>query len=330
MRAIKPRVFITRKPPIHVLEDLKEYFDVDTWDFEESNVPREHLLTDIEKYDGLLCLLTENVDEEVLSKGESLKVVSNLAVGFNNIDVALATQKGVMVTNTPGVLTETTADLTFALLMATSRRIIEASAILREGQWKTWSPMFLTGMDIHGSTLGIIGLGDIGAAVARRAKGFNLNLLYHNRSRKENLESELGIEYRDLPGLLKESDFVVILTPFTKETENLITINEFKLMKKTAILINTARGGIVNEEDLAKALSDGLIWGAGLDVFVEEPVPLNHPLLRLPNVVTLPHIGSASIQTRTKMWELAAKNLKEALLGNMPPNLVNKEILANK
>lgn len=325
MNSINKKIFITRRPPQHVLDNLKENFIVDLWDSEDEQIPREKLLEVVQQYDGLLCLLTENIDREVLEKGSNLQVISNLAVGYNNIHVEEASSKGIMVTNTPGVLTETTADLTFALLLAASRRIIEASDTLRKGNWKTWSPMFLTGMDVHGATLGIIGLGEIGAAVARRAKGFNMELLYSSRTPKPELEAELGIKYTDLDTLLQTSDFVCVLTPFTKQTENLITLKELQQMKKTAILINTARGGIVNEADLATALSEGMIWGAGLDVFEQEPIPIDHPLLQFTNVVTLPHIGSASIQTRTKMWELAAKNLKEALTGKKPPNLINQE-----
>ena len=318
------KIFITRKPPQHVLAFLEESFHVDIWDSEDQEIPREKLLDIVHQYDGLLCLLTENIDKEVLDKGSRLKVISNLAVGFNNIQIEEASSQGVMVTNTPGVLTETTADLTFALLLATSRRLIEASNSLREGNWKTWSPMYLTGMDVYGSTLGIIGLGEIGAAVARRAKGFNMNILYNSRSPKPLLEAELGVKYADLETLLQTSDFVCVLTPFTKQTQNMITLKELKQMKKTAILINTARGGIVNEEDLVQALSDGMIWGAGLDVFEQEPISIDHPLLQFTNVVTLPHIGSASIQTRTKMWELAARNLTEGLQGKKPLNLVNQ------
>lgn len=324
---MKKKILITRKPPEHVLAYLQEQFEVEIWDFEEVQIPRDKLLQTIRHFDGLLCLLTEQIDEEVISQGVKLKVISNLAVGYNNIHVDIATSKGIMVTNTPGVLTETTADLTFALLLATSRRLIEASNTLRTGNWKTWSPMFLTGMDVHGSTLGIIGLGEIGAAVARRAKGFNMKLLYHSRNRKQKLEEELGIEYSDLPTLLQASDFVCILTPFSKQTQNMITIHELKMMKRSAILINTARGGIVNETDLRHALSEGYIWGAGLDVFEHEPIDPAHPLLTLSNVVALPHIGSASIQTRTKMWELAAKNLADGLLGKTPLHLVNKELI---
>ncbi len=327
---INKKLFITRKPPKHVLDYLNENFQVDIWDSEDEEIPREKLLEIIHQYDGLLSLLTENIDKEVLDQGSNLKVISNLAVGYNNIHVEEASLRGIMVTNTPGVLTETTADLTFALLLATSRRLIEASNSLREGNWKTWSPMYLTGMDVNGSTLGIIGLGEIGAAVARRAKGFNMNILYNSRTPKPLLEDELGIQYADLYTLLQTSDFVCVLTPFTKQTKNMITLKELKQMKKTAILINTARGGIVNEADLVQALSDGMIWGAGLDVFEQEPIPTDHPLLQFTNVVTLPHIGSASIQTRTRMWELAARNLTDGLQGKKPPNLVKQEAYQSK
>jgi glyoxylate reductase len=320
---MKQKVLITRRPPEHILQRLHDHFEVMLWDSEEEQIPRDFLLEQIAEVDGVLCLLTEKVDEEVMNRGRKLKVISNLAVGYNNIDVEYAASKGIMVTNTPGVLTETTADLTFALLMATARRVVEASDVLRDGKWKTWSPMFLTGMDVHGATIGIIGLGEIGAAVARRAKGFGMELLYYNRTQKPALEQELGIEYVSKEELLRRSDFVCVLVPYTKETENFITLKELRTMKKTAILINTARGGIVNEDDLLTALTEGMIWGAGLDVFVEEPIPVDHPLLTAPNVVALPHIGSASVQTRTNMWELAARNLIAALEGKTPPHLVN-------
>ncbi|MEH7223464.1 D-glycerate dehydrogenase [Bacillus sp. JJ1566] len=324
---MKKKILITRRPPEHVLELLNGEFDVEIWDSEEEQIPRKFLLDKIEDKDGLLCLLTEKIDHEVLEKGKRLQIISNLAVGYNNIDIPESTSRKIMVTHTPGVLTETTADLTFALMMATSRRLIEASNVLREGKWHTWSPMFMTGMDIHSKTLGIIGLGEIGAAVARRAKGFEMNLLYHNRTPKPSLEKELGAQSVSKEELLENSDFVCILTPLTKETVNLITLKELKLMKKTAILINTSRGGIVNEKDLFEALSEGEIWAAGVDVFHQEPVPIDHPLLQLPNVVALPHIGSASIQTRTKMWELAAHNLRLGLKGKVPPNIVPDQII---
>lgn len=275
--------------------------------------------------EGLFCMLTDNIDGKLIEKANKLKVISNLAVGYNNIDIKAASEKGIKVTNTPGVLTETTADLTFALLMATARRITEASHFLRAGDWKTWSPMLLTGQDIYNRTLGIIGLGRIGEAIARRAKGFNMNVVYHNRSRKTEAEESLGLTYMSMDELLETSDYVVIMTPFTNETKNLIRAEHFKMMKKNAILINTARGGIVNEQDLYEALKNGEIWAAGLDVFEQEPVPVDHPLLSLSNVVTLPHIGSASIATRSIMAEVAATDLLLAVEGKEPVHLVNSK-----
>lgn len=309
-----------------MLNQLQEKYNVAIWDHEEIPVPRDILEEKISEVDGLFCLLTDSIDSELLQKAHKLKVISNLAVGFNNIDVKASTEKGIIVTNTPGVLTETTADLTFALLMATARRIPEASDYLREGNWSTWSPMLLTGQDIHHATLGIIGLGRIGEALAKRAKGFEMNVLYHNRNRKPEIEEQIGLQYASLENLLKESDFVCILAPYTNETKNMIRKEHFHLMKPTSILINTARGGIVNETDLYDSLIEGEIWAAGLDVFEQEPVPLDHPLLTLPNVVTLPHIGSASINTRLKMAEVAMSNLMSALDGEKPKYIVNAEL----
>ena len=319
---MKPKVLITRKIPQEIVEKIEAVCSVEMWEQDETPIPREILLTKIQDIDGLFCLLTETIDEELLSKAKNLKVVSNMAVGYNNIDIEDAKQRGIIVTNTPGVLTETTADLTFALLMATSRRLIEASSYLRNGEWKTWSPMQLTGQDIFGATIGIVGMGRIGEAVARRAKGFDMKILYHNRNRKPEVEDMLGVEYVELDQLLQQSDFVVILTPYSKETADLISERELSLMKPTAVLINTARGGIVNEDALYHALKDKKIWAAGIDVFEEEPVQLDHPLITLPNVVALPHIGSASVKTRLKMAELAADNLIKGVTNQRPDHVV--------
>lgn len=319
---MKPRIYITRKLPEIVMSELREVCEVCMWEKEDVPVPREVLVREVARAEGLLTMLTDGVDEALLSLSPRLRVVSNMAVGYNNIDVKAAHRRNIIVTNTPGVLTETTADLTFALLMATARRLVEASDYLRQGQWKTWSPMLLTGQDIYGATLGIIGLGRIGEALARRACGFDMKVLYYNRNRKLEAEKTLGVEYVPLDTLLTRSDFVSIMTPYTSETKNLIDQDELARMKPSAILINTARGGIVNEAALYDALKSGAIWGAGLDVFEEEPVRLDHPLLTLPNVVTLPHIGSASIQTRLSMARLAVTNLMEAIQGRNPPHPV--------
>jgi glyoxylate reductase len=320
---MKPKIYITRKLPDLVVGKLKNEFEVRMWEKEEEQVPREILEKEIQEIEGLYCLLTESINRDLLNLAHSLKIVSNMAVGYNNIDVAAATEKGIMVTNTPGVLTETTADLTFALIMASARRLVEASDYLRAGSWKTWSPMQLTGQDLYGATMGIFGLGRIGEALVKRARGFDMNILYHNRSRKPDVEEQLGIQYVSKEALLRKSDFVCVLTPYTQETVNYIGVKELSIMKPNAILINTARGGIVNEEALYHALKRGQIWGAGLDVFEEEPVGTDHPLLSLPNVVALPHIGSASYNTRLKMALLAAENLIQGLQGNTPKNLVN-------
>ncbi|QVY62000.1 2-hydroxyacid dehydrogenase [Cytobacillus gottheilii] len=320
---MKPKVFITRQIPEAAIRKLEETCEVAVWKYEDIPVPRDVLEKEITEASGLFCMLTDSIDAALIQKANKLKVISNLAVGYNNIDIEAASEKGIKVTNTPGVLTETTADLTFALLMATARRITEASDFLRAGEWKTWSPMLLTGQDIYNRTLGIIGLGRIGEAIARRAKGFNMNVVYHNRSRKPEAEESIGLTYVSMDELLQTSDYVCIMTPYTNETKNLIHAEHFKMMKENAILINTARGGIVNEKDLYDALINGEIWAAGLDVFEEEPVPLDHPLLTLPNVVTLPHIGSASISTRSIMAEVAASDLLKAVNGETPVHLVN-------
>jgi len=323
---LKPKVYVTRMIPEDILAKIQKTCDVKTWTEADIPVPHEVLEREIQEVEGLFCLLTESIDDSLLDKGKHLKIVSNMAVGYNNIDVQAATRRGIMVTNTPGVLTETTADLTFALLMMTARRMEESTQFLRKGEWKTWSPMLLAGQDIYGSTLGIVGMGRIGEALAKRAKGFDMKLLYHNRSRKHQVEANLGVEYRSLEELLKKSDYVCIMTPYTSETRNLIGEKELELMKPTAILINTARGGIVDEDALYNALAKGTIFAAGLDVYDIEPLPKDHPLLTLPNLVALPHIGSATIKTRRQMALLAAHNLIQALTGEIPINLVNPQV----
>lgn len=312
--------------PEDILAKLQEVCTVKVWSETDIPVPREILEQEISDVDGLFCLLTETIDEELLNKGKNLKIVSNMAVGYNNIDVKAATERGIMVTNTPGVLTETTADLTFALLMATARRLEESAQFLRRGGWQTWSPMLLAGQDIYGATLGIIGMGRIGEALVKRAKGFDMKILYHNRTRKQDVEETWGVEYRGLDDLLRESDFVCIMTPYSPETHHLIGEKELSLMKPTGILINTARGGIVDEDALYQALLNQKIWAAGLDVFVKEPLPTDHPLLTLPNLVAIPHIGSATIKTRRQMAQLAVQNLIQALTQQTPTHLVNPEV----
>ncbi|WP_318614874.1 D-glycerate dehydrogenase [Sporosarcina sp. YIM B06819] len=319
---MKPRIYVTRKLDDSVIAPLLEKFDVRMWESESESVPREVLLQEVVEADALWSVLADSIDQEVLLAGTKLKVVANMAVGYNNIDLEVAKERGITVTNTPDVLTETTADLTFGLLLATARRLMEAENDVRTGNWTSWSPMAYTGMDVGGATLGIIGMGRIGEAVARRAKGFNMRILYHNRSRKMDAEVEHGFEYVGLDTLLKEVDFVVILAPYTAETAGLIGARELGLMKKTAVLINVARGGIVDEAALYEALKNGDIWAAGLDVFAKEPVPQDNPLLTLPNVTVLPHIGSASIATRLGMMTLNAQAIMDVLEGREPANRV--------
>ncbi|MEK3936049.1 D-glycerate dehydrogenase [Sporosarcina sp. FSL W7-1349] len=319
---MKPIVYITRKLPAEAVTPLQDQFEVRMWESESEAVPRTVLLEEAAKADALWTVITDTVDDELLAAAPQLKIVANMAVGYNNIDTTAAQERGVIVTNTPGVLTETTADLTFALLLATARRLGEAEQELRAGKWTSWTPMGYTGMDVSGATLGIIGMGRIGEAVARRSKGFDMRVLYHNRSRKPKAEAEFGFEYAELDKLLQEADFVVTLTPFTPETAGLIGTRELALMKKTAILINSSRGGVVDETALYEALKNGTIWAAGLDVFETEPVPVDHPLLSLPNVTALPHIGSASVKTRLAMMNLNAQAILDFFEGQEPKNRV--------
>ena len=316
------KIFITRKLPDEVVNPLKEKFEVSMWHSEEIPMTYEQIKNEAAEAHALWTVLSDKVDRALIESLPNLKVISNLAVGYNNIDVEAAKERGIVVTNTPGILTETTADLTFSLLLATARRVTEAERDLRAGKWKSWTPMQLTGMDVYGATLGIVGMGRIGEAVARRAKGFNMNVLYHNRTRKIESEEAFGFAYAELDTLLQESDFIVLLTPLTPETKGLIGERELNLMKETAAIINVARGGIIDEKALYDALITNKIWAAGLDVFEVEPVPLDHPLLTLPNVTVLPHIGSASIRTRLAMMQMNAEAIEAVLERKEPENRV--------
>ena len=325
----KWKVFVTRIIPDEGLKLILENCDAEVWQA-ETPPPKEIIIEKIKDCEGILTLLTDKIDAEIMDRAPKLRIISNYAVGYDNIDVKSATQRGIMVTNTPGVLTETTADLAFALILATARRIVEADKFTRSGKWKSWGPMLFLGRDVYGATLGIIGLGRIGQAVARRAKGFNMKVIYYSRKRKEDVERELGVEYRELRSLLREADIVSIHTPLTEETYHLIGEKELSLMKPTAILINTARGAVVDQKALYKALKERRIFGAGLDVYEKEPIDADDPLLELDNVVLLPHIGSASVETRGRMARMAAENLLAGLRGEKPPNLVNPEVLKAK
>ncbi|MEO2073880.1 MAG: D-glycerate dehydrogenase [Bacillus sp. (in: firmicutes)] len=322
---MKPYVFITRKLPDEVVNPLLQNYEVNMWEHEDIPVPKELLLTEAKKADALLTMLSDSIDESILTAGKQLKVVANLAVGFDNIDLKVASREGIAVCNTPDVLTDTTADLTFGLLMATARRLMEASELVKEGKWKSWSPLLLAGHDIHHKTIGIVGMGKIGETVAKRATGFEMKILYYNRSRKQEVEQQLGAVYVGFDELVEKSDFIVCLTPLTNETKNLFTRDVFRKMKQSAIFINAGRGPVVDEQALYEAVIAGDIAGAGLDVFEKEPIGADHPLLQLPNVVALPHIGSSSVETRMEMMRLCLKNIQAVIEGKEPKTLVNKD-----
>lgn len=321
----KPHVLVTRRVPRQIIGQMAAAADLRIWE-EDLPIPYTELLAQIDGCDGLYCLLTDQIDGPVLdAAGAGLKVVSQMAVGYDNIDIPACTQRGIPVGNTPGVLTETTADLTLALLLASARRIVEAADFARAGKWQTWRPMELTGMDVYRSTVGIIGLGRIGKAVARRLRGFGCNLLY-TQPQPDPEAAELGAAFVNLETLLESSDFVTLHCPLNDSTHHLIGEKELARMKPTAMLINTSRGPVVDQEALLNALQEGVIGRAGLDVTDPEPISPGHPLLRLPNVTVLPHIGSASVATRTQMAQMAADNLLAGLRRERLPNCVNPEV----
>ncbi len=322
-----PSVYVTRRIPQPALDRLKEAgieFDVYP---EDQVIPRDVLLESVPGRDGILCILTDTIDDEVLERADKAKIFANYAVGYNNIDVDAATRRGIVITNTPGVLTDATADLAWTLLFATARKVVESDKYLRNGQFKGWGPLHFLGQDITGKTLGIVGLGRIGTAFAKRAASFKMKVLYHSQHQKEEFENTYPYEAKkvELDELLQRSDFVSIHVPLKSDTEHLIGKREFDLMKPHSILINTARGPIVDEQALVDALKENKIWGAGLDVYEEEPKV--HPgLIDLPNTVLLPHIGSATFETRTKMGLMAVENLIAFFEGEQPPNLVNEKV----
>ncbi|MBW4623168.1 MAG: D-glycerate dehydrogenase [Cyanosarcina radialis HA8281-LM2] len=319
------QVFVTRRLPM-ALDRLQEIAKVEVWP-ERQPPPYEVLLEKVKAIDGLLCLLTDRIDRQLLETGTALKVISQMAVGYDNIDISAASARGIPVGHTPGVLTDATADFTWALLMAAARRIVEADKFTRALQWQTWEPDLLLGADLVGATLGIVGLGRIGQAVARRASGFNMRILYASRHQCDRqLETSLGVEFAEFDRLLSESDFVTIHTPFSADTYHLFSDRQFELMKPTAILINTSRGGIVDPDALHRALSSGQIAAAAIDVTEPEPIPTDSPLLGLDNLIIAPHIASASRQTRQKMAQMAIDNLIAGLQGDRLPHCVNPEV----
>jgi len=322
----RPTVAVTRIIPEAGLRLVREATDMRLWERELPPSPDE--LADLLRgCDGALTLLTDRIDGAVLDREPQLRVVSNFAVGHDNVDVPAATARGVAVCNTPGVLTAATADATWSLLMAASRRIVEGVDYVRADRWKTWGPTLLLGQEVTGATLGIIGFGRIGKEVAKRARGFDMNVLVYDTYRDEAAERELGVTFRPLDDLLRESDFVTLHVALTPETRHLIGAREFGLMKPSAVLVNAARGPVVDTDALVVALRDGAIFAAGLDVTDPEPLRADHPLVSLPNCTIVPHTASATVQTRDAMATLAARNLLAVLSGQTPPACVNPEVL---
>jgi len=319
------KVFVTRKLPEKGLEILYDECD-EVEVYPHDRIPsKEEIIEGLKGKDGLLCLLTDRIDRDVISSNPKLRAISNYAAGYDNIDVDEATRRGIVVTNTPDVLTNATAELAWALLFAVARRVVEGDKFTREGKFRGWAPMLLLGKELRGKTLGVIGAGRIGTAFALKAKCFDMKVLYYNRSRNEVLEKKLGARKVDLDTLLRESDFVSIHLPLTEETHHLIDYDKICLMKRDGIIVNTARGAVIKEKDLVRALKERKIFGAGLDVYENEP-KVSEELKSLDNVVLLPHIGSATLETRTEMAVLAAENLIKALKGERPRYCVNPEV----
>lgn len=321
----KPRVYVTRLIPEEGLAMIRELTDMQVW---EGELPPPHpvLLEQVRDKDGIVSLLTDRMDEELMDSAPKVKVISNFAVGYDNVDIPAATAHGIPVGNTPGVLTDTTADMAFALMMAAARRIPEAIDYVREGKWKTWGPKLLLGHDIHGATLGIIGFGRIGQGMALRAAGFGMQSLYYDVFRRQDLEISMGVTYADLDSLLRESDFISVHTDLNESTHHLLNSAAFAKMKRNAIVVNAARGPIIDPQALYEALSNGKIAAAALDVTDPEPIPTDSQLLKLPNCLIVPHIASASFATRGKMAQMAAANLIAGLHGDRLPNCANPEV----
>jgi glyoxylate reductase len=325
--ATRPRVFVSRRIPDDGLELIHGACEGSVWP-DELPPPRTELLRAVAGCDGILTLLTDRVDDELLdAAGPQLRVVSNYAVGFDNVDVPACTRRGIPVGNTPGVLTETTADLAFALLMAAARRVAEGDRYVRAGNWKTWGPMLLLGPDVHGATLGIVGFGRIGQALAQRAQGFGMSIIYHDVNRlPDSVTAPLGASYVELDELFARSDFVSLHVNLTPETRHLVNADRLRLMRPTGIVVNTSRGPVVDQAALFEALRDAVIAGAALDVTDPEPMAADDPLLTLENCLVVPHIASASRATRGKMAEMAAANLLAGVRGERLPTPVNPEV----
>ncbi|MBI3740618.1 MAG: D-glycerate dehydrogenase [Chloroflexi bacterium] len=321
----KPKVFVSRIIPDEGLGMLRAIAETEVWQ-DELPPPRDVLLSKVKQSDGLVSLLTDKIDGELMDANPRLKVISQMAVGYDNIDVPAATARGIPIGNTPGVLTDTTADFAFALLMSAARRIPEGIDFVRAKKWKTWGPLLLTGPDVWGATLGIIGFGRIGQGMANRARGFNMRVLYYDVYRRTDLEQSMGVQYVEMDTLLRESDFVTVHTDLNEKTRHLMNADAFAKMKRSAILVNASRGPMVDHAALYDALKSGQIYGAALDVTEPEPINLDNPLLQLPNCIIVPHIASASIATRAKMATMAAANLIAGLRGEKLPTCVNPEV----
>jgi len=325
----RARAFITRLIPAEGIDKMRTVAELEIWQ-DELPPPYPILLEKVANIDGLVCLLTDKIDAALMdAAGPNLKVISQYAVGHDNIDVHAATERRIPVGNTPGVLTEATADLTWALLLSAARRIVEGDRYTRQGRWKTWGPTLLLGADLSGATLGIVGLGRIGTAVARRARGFDLRILYYDTTRQTQIEQDLGLEYAPFDELLHQADFITVHTWLSPETYHLFGEAEFKKMKQTAVFVNAARGGIVDHQALYTALKNGHIAYAALDVTEPEPILPDSPLLQLDNVIIVPHIASASVRTRTRMAMMAAENLIAGLNSQVLPHCVNPEVYGN-
>lgn len=322
----KWNVYVTRRIPQAAIDLLLEHCDVELNE-EDRVLTKQELLKQVKGRDAVLCLLTDSIDDEVFkAAGSQCKIFANYAVGFNNVNLDAANKNNIMITNTPDVLNDATADLAWTLLFSTARRVVEADKFLRNGRYKGWDPMLLLGKDITGATLGVFGTGRIGTDFAKKAKGFQMNLIYNDVKKNKEFEEATGGIFVDKETLLKSADFISLHVPLLPTTKHFISTKEFGFMKKSSILINTSRGPVVDEKALAEALKDGEIWGAGVDVYEDEP-KVNADLMKMNNTVLLPHIASATEETRTNMGLIAVKNIIDSIEGRIPRNLVNKEMI---
>jgi len=318
------KVYVTRELPSAALDPLREVAAVRVWPG-ELPPPPEVLSAETADVDALLSLLTDRIDAAIMAAAPRLRAISNMAIGYDNIDIEEASRRGILVTNTPGILTNTTADFAFALLLAAARRVVEADRYTRQGRWKTWGPQTLLGQDVHDATLGVVGLGGVGLEVAKRGRGFGMRVLYCDSTRKLKEERRYGLTHVELEQLLAESDFISLHVPLMPETHHLVGERELALMKPTAVLINTARGAVVDQRALWRFLKEGRIAAAAIDVSEQEPIAPDDPLLGLDNIIITPHIASASVATRLGMAKMAVNNLLAALRGQVPPQCVNRE-----